>query len=73
MITKSSRPSPAEPTEAEIQQQAYHLRIDGGCVEGVERGNGFAAKELLLHRHGPAHGHAIRGAHVAKNHPSQST
>ena len=28
--------SAAEPTEAEIQKQAYHLWIDGGCLEGVE-------------------------------------
>ena len=55
--------SAAEPAEADIQKQAYHLWIDGGRVEGVERDNWFAAKELVKHRHGRAHGHAVRGAH----------
>ena len=52
-----------EPNEAEIQKAAYHLWIDGGCLEGVELDNWFAAKELIRHRHGHVHGHAIRGAH----------
>ena len=55
--------SAAEPTEAEIHKQAYHLWIDGGCLEGVELDNWFAAKELVKHRHGRAHGHAVRGRH----------
>jgi hypothetical protein len=64
MNTKSN-PLPAhEPSEAEIQKQAYHLWIDGGCLEGVEVDNWLAAKELLKHRHGHAHGHAPRGAHT---------
>ena len=56
--------SAAEPTEAEIQTQAYHLWIDGGCLEGVELDNWFEAKELVKHRHGRAHGHAVRGTHA---------
>ena len=62
--TPSSAPS-AEPTETEIQRQAYHLWIDGGCLEGLELDHWFAAKELLRHRHGHVHGHAPRGAHPA--------
>lgn len=57
-------PAPGhEPTEAEIQTQAYHLWIDGGCLEGVELDNWLTAKELLKHRHGHVHGHAVRGGH----------
>ena len=66
MKTNPSPPPAPEPTEAEIQRQAYHLWIDGGCLEGVELDNWFAAKELLRHRHGHTHGHAVRGAHHAK-------
>lgn len=54
----------AEPSEAEIQKQAYHLWVEGGCLEGVELDNWLAAKELLRHRHGHAHGHAVRGTHA---------
>ncbi|MBP6508030.1 MAG: DUF2934 domain-containing protein [Opitutaceae bacterium] len=39
------------PGEAEIQKQAYHLWVEGGCLEGVELDNWLAAKELLKHRH----------------------
>lgn len=58
----SPKPTP-EPNEAEIQKLAYHLWIDGGCLEGVELDNWLAAKELIRHRHGQAHGYAFRGAH----------
>ena len=60
-----NQPSPpvTSPSEAEIQKEAYHLWIDGGCLEGVEVDNWLAAKELLEHRHGHAHGHAPRGPH----------
>ena len=64
--TLSQNPAPtpvAEPSENEIQKQAYHLWVEGGCLEGVELDNWLAAKELLRHRHGHARGHAIRGAH----------
>jgi hypothetical protein len=63
MKTTPFPPTPHQPSEVEIQQQAYHLWIDGGCLEGVELDNWLTAKELLRHRHGHAHGHAIRGAH----------
>ena len=49
-----------EPTEAEIQKQAYHLWIEGGCLEGVELDNWLAAKELLRHRHA----HSSSRAHL---------
>lgn len=45
-------PRPAEPSEAEIQKVAYRLWIEGGCQEGVERDNWFAARELIRHHHG---------------------
>ena len=50
----NSIPFPAahEPTEAEIQKKAYYLWLEGGCREGTELDNWFAAKELLLHHHG---------------------
>jgi hypothetical protein len=48
-ITASALP---EPSEVEIQKQAYHLWIEGGCLEGVELDNWLAAKELLRHHHG---------------------
>jgi len=72
MISKSS-PSPApDPSEAEIQKQAYHLWIDGGCLEGVEVDNWLAAKELIRHRAGHAHGHAVRGAHPGTSNPKKA-
>lgn len=43
-----------EPTETEIQKKAYHLWVEGGCLEGVELDNWLAAKELLRHHHGRA-------------------
>lgn len=43
-----------EPSEAEIQKVAYRLWIEGGCLQGVESANWFAAKELLRHHHGRA-------------------
>ncbi|MBL9187616.1 MAG: DUF2934 domain-containing protein [Opitutaceae bacterium] len=45
----------AEPTEAEIQKAAYHLWVEGGCLEGVELDNWLAAKELIRHHHGAVH------------------
>jgi hypothetical protein len=61
--TRSHPSAPREPTEAEIQKQAYHLWIDGGRLEGVELDNWLTAKELLRRRHGHAHGLAPRGVH----------
>ncbi len=42
-------PPLAEPSEAEIQKIAYRLWVEGGCQQGVESDNWFAAKELLRH------------------------
>lgn len=54
----NTQPTPVltlpEPSEAEIQKVAYRLWIEGGCQQGVERDNWFAAKELLRHHHGRA-------------------
>lgn len=72
MKTPSFPPPVHEPTEAEIQRQAYHLWIDGGCLEGVEVDNWLAAKELLKHRQGHAHGHAPRGAHPGTSGPTKA-
>ena len=43
---------PHEPTELEIQHQAYLLWAEGGCRTGGELDDWLAAKELLRHRHG---------------------
>jgi hypothetical protein len=52
-IMKKTNPLLHEPAEAEIQKKAYHLWIEGGCLQGVELDNWLAAKELLrLHREG---------------------
>lgn len=54
---KKSAPAPTqEPSEAEIQKAAYHLWVEGGCLEGVELDNWLAAKELLRHHHGRSGG-----------------
>lgn len=45
-------PTFAEPSEAEIQKVAYRLWVEGGCQEGVESDNWFAARELIRHHHG---------------------
>ena len=47
-----------EPTEAEIQHEAYLLWIESGRLSGRDLDNWFAAKELLRHRHArtPSHG-----------------
>jgi hypothetical protein len=56
MPTKPTEPGPTrpEPSEAEIQKKAYHLWIEGGCLEGVELDNWQAAREFLSHHHGAA-------------------
>lgn len=51
-MQENTTPSLPEPTEAEIQKKAYHLWLEGGCQEGRELDNWFAAKELLMHHHG---------------------
>ena len=52
MKTKSI--SLPEPTEAEIQHQAYLLWVEGGCRPGRELDDWLAARELLRHHHGRA-------------------
>jgi hypothetical protein len=53
MKTKPTTVPPfAEPSEAEIQTVAYRLWVEGGCQEGVESDNWFAARELIRHHHG---------------------
>ena len=54
--------APPEPTEAEIQKEAYYLWIEGGCAVGHELEHWFTAKELLRHRHGHAGGRGRRRA-----------
>ena len=63
LLRPSLAPFPTEPGEAEIQKLAYHLWLEGGCRQGVELDNWLAARELLRHRHGHVHGHAVRGSH----------
>jgi len=69
MTIRSSLQHASRPTEREIQEQAYHLWIEGGCLEGVELDNWLAAEELLRHRHGRVHGRANRGSHLDRNCP----
>jgi hypothetical protein len=51
---KTLEKKPAEPTEAEIQHQAYLLWVEGGCRSGHELDDWLAARELLLHHRGRA-------------------
>jgi hypothetical protein len=44
-----------EPTEAEIQHEAYLLWVESGRLPGHDLENWFAARELLRHRHARAH------------------
>ena len=57
MKKTAAAPAPIhEPSEAEIQKVAYHLWVEGGCLEGVELDNWLAAQELLRHHHGRSGG-----------------
>jgi hypothetical protein len=47
-------PNLPEPTEAEIQHQAYLLWLEGGCRPGRELDDWLAARELLRHHRGRA-------------------
>jgi hypothetical protein len=40
-----------EPAEEDIQQAAYYLWLESGCLPGRDEENWFAARELLRHRH----------------------
>lgn len=51
---------PHEPTEAEIQHQAYLLWLEGGCREDSAVDDWHAAKELIRHRHGRSTGRTKR-------------
>ncbi len=44
--------STSEPTEAEIQKEAYLLWLASGCESDRALDHWLAAKELLRHRHG---------------------
>lgn len=46
---KTTLKNVAEPTESEIQHQAYLLWVEGGCRSGRELDDWLAARELLLH------------------------
>lgn len=46
-----------DPTEAEIQKEAYYLWIENGRPEGRDLEFWDAARELLRHRHAGAPGH----------------
>jgi hypothetical protein len=59
-----------EPTEAEIQHQAYLLWMERGCRLGCEQDDWFAARELLRHHHGRAP--APKREHPAKKASAKS-
>ncbi len=52
MPMKPKNTAKHEPTEAEIQHAAYLLWVEAGQPEGRDQEHWFAAKEMLLHRHG---------------------
>lgn len=54
MHYRKNTPIPSEPTEADIQHEAYLLWIEEGRPEGRDQDHWFAARELLRHRHGRA-------------------
>lgn len=60
-----------EPTEAEIQHQAYLLWTEGGCRPGREQDALIAAREWLRHHHGraavPKSGKAAGNRAIARN------
>lgn len=47
-----STKQPTEPTEVQIQKEAYYLWLASGCEPGRALDHWLAAKELLRHRHG---------------------
>jgi Protein of unknown function (DUF2934) len=51
----NTKPIP-DPSEEEIQKQAYLLYLASGSVPGRDVENWLAAKELLKHRHGKSGG-----------------
>ena len=63
-------PTFAEPSEAEIQKVAYRLWVEGGCQEGVESDNWFAARELIRHHHGRVPDHPRHHAEAPATAPA---
>lgn len=61
-----------EPTEAEIQQEAYHLWMESGRLAGRDLDNWVAAKELLRHRHARSGGHGYRRGGQSMSSPASS-
>lgn len=59
-----SRSTP-EPTEAEIQKEAYLIWLANGCESDRALDHWLAAKELLRHRHGRPSGPRPAKAPVA--------
>ncbi len=53
-INASHAIASTEPTEAQIQHQAYMLWQAAGCQEGRELDDWLQARELLRHLHGHA-------------------
>jgi len=51
-LTVPTVPGVPEPTEGEIQKEAYFLWLEEGRPEGSDVENWHAAKELLRHRGG---------------------
>ena len=60
-----------EPTEAEIQKEAYYLWIESGRPDGRDLELWHAATELLRHRHGPASAPALSIVHFPPSHEAQ--
>lgn len=50
---RPAAPAP-EPTEAQIQHEAYRLWLEAGRPAGRDLEHWLAARELLRHRHGRA-------------------
>ncbi|MBC7366298.1 MAG: hypothetical protein H7343_05710 [Undibacterium sp.] len=51
---RTARSAAAEPTETEIQHQAYLLWLEGGRRAGGKSDGWSGARERLHHRHGGA-------------------
>ncbi len=64
-MRKDQRTTTAEPSEADIQNAAYHIWVKNGCPSGQDVDNWFEAKELLRHHHGRFGGRTRRAA-IAK-------
>lgn len=56
-------PGAAEPTEAEIQKEAYYLWLEQGRPQGRDLEFWDAARELLRHRASHGRGPLLTGIH----------